>query len=69
MLHFIVHNWMLIASYHECFSIIFICILRLDEPYEWPPIYGNLLEAYTVRRFWAHFLAQNRLRTVSCCRG
>ena len=54
-MYFILHNWLLIASYHECFSIIFIYVLKLDEPYEWPPIYGNLVEAYTVRRFWAHF--------------
>jgi len=54
-MYFILHNWLLIASYHECLSIIFIYILRLDEPYEWPPIYGNLVEAYTVRRFWAYF--------------
>lgn len=55
MIEFILHNWLWIASCHECLSIVFIYVLRLDEPYEWPPIYGNLLEAYTVRRFWAYF--------------
>jgi len=55
MMAFILNNWLWIASYHECLSIVFIYVLRLDEPREWPPIYGNLLEAYTVRRFWAYF--------------
>lgn len=55
VIHFIVHNWLWIATVHECLSIVFIYVLRLDEPHEWPPMYGSLLEAYTVRRFWAHF--------------
>lgn len=55
VIYFIFHNWLWIASFHECLSIIFIYVLRLDEPHEWPPIYGNLLKAYTVRGFWAYF--------------
>ena len=52
---FILNNWLLISSIHECLSIFWIYVARLDEPQEWPPLYGNILEAYTIRRFWAHF--------------
>lgn len=55
MIDFLVHSWLWLASWHECLSVVFVCVLRLDEPHEWPPLYGNLLEAYTIRRFWAHF--------------
>jgi len=55
VIDFLFHSWMWLASWHECLSIVFVCVFRLDEPHEWPPLYGNLLEAYTIRRFWAHF--------------
>ena len=54
-MNFILHNWLFHSAFQEGLSIFFVCVLRLDEPHEWPPMFGNILEAYTVRRFWAHF--------------
>jgi len=54
-LNFVLHNYLLLSSLHELLSILFIYVLRLDEPHEWPPLYGDIREAYTVRRFWSYF--------------
>lgn len=49
---------------HVLLSILFVVILRLDAPEEWPSLFGSPLQAYSVRRFWARFW--HRL-TVPCC--
>ncbi|KAK4452253.1 hypothetical protein QBC34DRAFT_457307 [Podospora aff. communis PSN243] len=54
-LTFFIHNYLLLSSLHEIFSLIFVCLLRLDEPHEWPPLYGSIESAYTIRRFWREF--------------
>ncbi|KAF9877273.1 hypothetical protein CkaCkLH20_04973 [Colletotrichum karsti] len=40
---------------HAILAVISVCILRLDDPSDWPPLYGSPFEAYTVRRFWGKF--------------
>ncbi|KAK4442729.1 membrane bound O-acyl transferase family-domain-containing protein [Podospora aff. communis PSN243] len=54
-LNFIFHEWLLLSTFHECLSIIYIYILRLDHPHEWPPLFGVIFAAYTVRGFWADY--------------
>jgi len=54
-LHFIFHEWLLLSSLHECLGIMCIYILRLDDPHEWPPLFGNIFAAFTVRSFWANY--------------
>lgn len=54
-LQFIFHEWLLLSSFHECLSIIYIYILRLDDLHEWPPLFRNIFAAYTVRSFWANY--------------
>ena len=36
-------------------AVLFSVILRWDEPCEWPLLFGSLLEAYSLRRFWGQF--------------
>lgn len=36
-------------------AILFLVILRWDEPWEWPLLFGSPLEAYSLRRFWGRF--------------
>lgn len=43
---------------HALLSILFVAILRVDEPEEWPPLFGSPFEAYTLRRFWGRFWHQ-----------
>ncbi|KAH7353915.1 membrane bound O-acyl transferase family-domain-containing protein [Plectosphaerella cucumerina] len=40
---------------HAILSIVGVGVLCLDEPEDWPPLYGSLTEAYTLRRFWGRF--------------
>ena len=39
---------------HDVLACVFVG-LGLDEPHEWPPLFGSISEAYTVRRYWSHF--------------
>ncbi|KAL5003740.1 membrane bound O-acyl transferase family-domain-containing protein [Aspergillus recurvatus] len=41
--------------YHSLLAIVFVVILRFDDPGEWPPLFGTPLEAYSVRGFWGRF--------------
>ncbi|KAK4040415.1 membrane bound O-acyl transferase family-domain-containing protein [Parachaetomium inaequale] len=40
---------------HDLLALIFVALLGWDQPLEWPPVFGNLLEAYSLRRFWGIF--------------
>ncbi|KAI1799505.1 hypothetical protein F4811DRAFT_565534 [Daldinia bambusicola] len=40
---------------HTLMSILFVAILRVNQPHEWPPLFGNPQEAYTLKRFWGRF--------------
>ncbi|KAK0611718.1 hypothetical protein B0T14DRAFT_571588 [Immersiella caudata] len=54
-LNFILHNYLLLSSLHEICSLLFVSLLGLNEPHEWPPLYGSIQSAYTIRRFWREF--------------
>ena len=54
-IHWIWSAYFLINTAHHTLAILFVVVLRLDEPGEWPPLFGNPLEAYTVQRFWGKF--------------
>ncbi|KAI0386659.1 membrane bound O-acyl transferase family-domain-containing protein [Hypomontagnella monticulosa] len=48
-------NILILELYHALLSVVFVVILRLDDPEDWPPLFGNPAEAWTVRRFWGKF--------------
>ncbi|CAD0088388.1 unnamed protein product [Aureobasidium mustum] len=48
-------NFVDVDAAHTFLSIIFVGILRLDTPEEWPPMFGSPLEAYNLRRYWGRF--------------
>ncbi|KAK0719124.1 membrane bound O-acyl transferase family-domain-containing protein [Lasiosphaeris hirsuta] len=50
-----IYTWWALSAAHDFFSILFISILRWDEPHEWPPLFGSISEAYSLRRFWGVF--------------
>ncbi|OAG10842.1 uncharacterized protein CC84DRAFT_1173178 [Paraphaeosphaeria sporulosa] len=43
-----------LSAFHDLLAIIFIAT-GIDQPWEWPPLFGPVSEAYTMRRFWANF--------------
>lgn len=48
------HSWALYTSVHDALGLVHVG-LGLDEPCDWPPLFGKLSEAYTIRRFWGCF--------------
>ncbi|KAJ5752441.1 hypothetical protein N7520_009358 [Penicillium odoratum] len=47
----------IIDTYYRASSIIFVG-LRLDSPSNWPPAFGRVADAYTLRNFWGKFWHQ-----------
>jgi hypothetical protein len=50
----VVPDYLILSAYHDFFAVIFI-VTGLDESWEWPPLFGPITEAYTVRRYWSIF--------------
>jgi hypothetical protein len=51
------HNWhsyALYTGFHDILAFVFVG-LNIDTPGDWPPLFGSILEAYTLRRYWSHF--------------
>jgi hypothetical protein len=53
-------RWIWIAVYeieaaHAFLAIVFVAVLRFDTAEEWPPLFGNITEAYNLRPFWGRF--------------
>ncbi|KAF6790020.1 toxin biosynthesis protein [Colletotrichum musicola] len=40
---------------HDVLAMFFVSITGWDLPSDWPPLFGSILEAYTLRRFWGVF--------------
>jgi len=58
----LIRVWFVLSSYwttillldciHLMLATIFITILRVDTPADWPDLFGHPSEAYTIGRFW-----------------
>jgi hypothetical protein len=40
---------------HRIAAIFFVSVLRWDDSSQWPPLFGSIAEAYSLRRFWGKF--------------
>jgi hypothetical protein len=47
-------DYLLLTSYHDVFAIFFL-LTGLDDSWEWPPFFGSVAQAWSVRRFWGVF--------------
>lgn len=47
-------DYLILSSYHDFFAILFI-LTGLDQSWEWPPLFGSITQAYSMRRFWSMF--------------
>ncbi|PTB49606.1 hypothetical protein M431DRAFT_97111 [Trichoderma harzianum CBS 226.95] len=50
-------NWIwssyaILSGAHGLLAILFVSLLGCDQPEEWPPLFGNITQAYSLRRFW-----------------
>lgn len=57
-------GYLMLDTCHVLLSILFVSILRIDTPEEWPPLFGSPLDAYSIRRFWVKFW--HRMTVPSC---
>ncbi|POR31097.1 Uncharacterized protein TPAR_08715 [Tolypocladium paradoxum] len=48
-------TYAVLTGTHDLLAIFFVCLLRWDQPDEWPALFGSLAEAYSLRRFWGAF--------------
>lgn len=40
---------------HTVLRALLAGVLGLDEPHQWPPMFGSVFDAYTLKRFWGRF--------------
>ena len=52
--HFVWSAWATFTGLHNVISLMAVSV-GLDEPGDWPPLYGSIYEIYTIRRFWGKF--------------
>ncbi len=50
-----VGGYVLVDGAHSALSLFFVVVLRVNKPHEWPPIYGSLRHAHSLRGFWGKF--------------
>lgn len=59
--NFVFSSWALLTGYHRILSVFFVGV-GLDEPEEWPPLWGSPGEMYSMRRFWGKFWHRSAFR-------
>lgn len=64
--HWIWHDFLSLETCHGALAILFVAILGVDNIGDWPPLYGNLLDAWSVKRFWGRYW--HRLMTTTYSR-
>ena len=63
--NFVWSSWAIFTATHNILAFAFVA-LGIDEPEDWPSLYGSISEAYSIRRFWGkfwHHLVQRSYRT------
>jgi hypothetical protein len=55
LLQYVVPDYLTLSSYHDILSIVAVGLLKIDTPEEWPSLFGDITQAYTVRRHWSRF--------------
>jgi len=44
-----------LSAAHDLFAVLFVSILGWSSKSDWPPLYGSISSAYSLRRFWGSF--------------
>ncbi|KAG8630174.1 hypothetical protein KVT40_001793 [Elsinoe batatas] len=48
-------SFIALDSAHTLMAILYVCVFRIDEAGDWPPLFGDVREVTSVRAFWARF--------------
>jgi hypothetical protein len=51
----VIAAYLVLEGSHHVSALLFVCVLRLDEPEEWPPLFGSMWQITSVQRFWGSF--------------
>ena len=62
VINFVWTGWAVCGGYHHILSVFFVGV-GLDEPEDWPELYGSPWQMYSVRRFWGRFWHRSTFRT------
>ena len=62
--HFVWTAWAIFTGLHDILAFAFVG-LGLDNPEDWPPLYGSVIQTYSMRRFWSQFWHRLVYRTYS----
>lgn len=57
LVRLILYDYCRLSASHDAFAALAVST-GLDTPDEWLPLFGDIREAYTVRKFWSHFWHQ-----------
>ena len=52
--NFVWSSWAMFTAIHDILAFVHVAI-GIDEPKDWPRLYGSIFEAYSIRRFWGKF--------------
>ncbi|KAK3367513.1 membrane bound O-acyl transferase family-domain-containing protein [Podospora didyma] len=55
LLYWVTHLVIPLQAVHFLLSIVFVSLLRVDAPDEWPPLFSSPLQAYSLKRYWGVF--------------
>ncbi|KAI0902887.1 hypothetical protein F4823DRAFT_348174 [Ustulina deusta] len=53
--HWVWDTYCTLSIWHDALAVVCVAILGWDRPSEWPPLFGSVLEAHSLRRFWGVF--------------
>lgn len=52
---FILGTYLVDNIFHSVFALLFVNILHLDSPKEWPSLWGSVVHTTSIRNFWGKF--------------
>ena len=47
--------YIMMVTQHTTVAILWVVVVQVDEPQEWPSLFGSIKETYTLRWFWSKF--------------
>ncbi|KAJ0158999.1 hypothetical protein CTA2_10500 [Colletotrichum tanaceti] len=50
---------------HSAMAVFFVGVVGIDEPDEWPPVFGDVRQAWNLRRFWSKYWDRLIYRAVN----
>ena len=61
---YVAGNFLLFSLYHDVCAIFFIAV-GLDESWEWPPFFGQITKAYSMRKWYVDDRTPPSLREIN----